>query len=136
MNPSDHFLRTINKDFDKVSTSHNFKRDLHIPASFSLIQYLTSIWKLLLAYSRPNAFTQCVHQDIEEGMNGEKMTTAQAIDTLVNSYKSSAYMDKVTRQIAEIREVVSHTSHSANLLSRHCILHTHFLHLLSAKLQI
>jgi len=75
-------------------------------------------------------------QDIEEGMNGEKMTTAQAIDTLVNSYKSSAYMDKVTRQIAEIREVVSHTSHSANLLSRHCILHTHFLHLLSAKLQI
>ncbi|RLN33844.1 ABC transporter G family member 11 [Panicum miliaceum] len=60
MNPSDHFLRTINKDFDK---------------------------------------------DIEEGMNGEKMTTAQAIDTLVNSYKSSAYMEKVTRQIADIREI-------------------------------
>ncbi|CAN6211009.1 unnamed protein product [Urochloa humidicola] len=60
MNPSDHFLRTINKDFDK---------------------------------------------DIEEGMNGEKMTTAQAIDTLVNSYKSSAYMEKVTREIADIREI-------------------------------
>ncbi|PUZ71114.1 hypothetical protein GQ55_2G289100 [Panicum hallii var. hallii] len=60
MNPSDHFLRTINKDFDK---------------------------------------------DIEEGMNGEKITTAQAIDTLVNSYKSSAYMEKVTRQIADIREI-------------------------------
>ncbi|RCV12085.1 hypothetical protein SETIT_2G240500v2 [Setaria italica] len=60
MNPSDHFLRTINKDFDK---------------------------------------------DIEEGLDGEKMTTAQAIDTLVNSYKSSAYMEKVTRQIAEIREI-------------------------------
>ncbi|KAF8694740.1 hypothetical protein HU200_037826 [Digitaria exilis] len=60
MNPSDHFLRTINKDFDK---------------------------------------------DIEEGMDGEKMTTAQAIDTLVNSYKSSAYMEKVTRQIADIREI-------------------------------
>jgi hypothetical protein len=43
MNPSDHFLRTINKDFDKVSTSHNFKRDLHNPARFSLTQYLTSI---------------------------------------------------------------------------------------------
>ncbi|XP_062200122.1 ABC transporter G family member 1-like [Phragmites australis] len=58
MNPSDHFLRTINKDFDK---------------------------------------------DIE-GLNGEKTTTAQAIDTLVNSYKSSAYVEKVTRQIADIRE--------------------------------
>ncbi|CAL5063918.1 unnamed protein product [Urochloa decumbens] len=60
MNPSDHFLRTINKDFDK---------------------------------------------DIEEGINGEKMTTAEAIDTLVNSYKSSVYMEKVTRQIADIREI-------------------------------
>ncbi|XP_020396957.1 ABC transporter G family member 12 isoform X1 [Zea mays] len=60
MNPSDHFLRTINKDFDK---------------------------------------------DIEEGLNGEtKMTTAEAIDTLVNSYKASAYMEKVTRQIADTRE--------------------------------
>ncbi|CAD6218859.1 unnamed protein product [Miscanthus lutarioriparius] len=60
MNPSDHFLRTINKDFDK---------------------------------------------DIEEGLNGEiKMTTAEAIDTLVSSYKASAYMEKVTRQIADIRE--------------------------------
>jgi hypothetical protein len=42
------------------------------------------------------------------------MTTAEAIDTLVNSYKASAYMEKVTRQIADIREIVSRTtSHSA-----------------------
>ncbi|XP_062211152.1 ABC transporter G family member 1-like [Phragmites australis] len=59
MNPSDHFLRTINKDFDK---------------------------------------------DIEEGLNGEKMTTAQTIDTLVNSYQSSTHLEKVTRQIADMRE--------------------------------
>jgi hypothetical protein len=45
-------------------------------------------------------------------MDGEKMTTAQAIDTLVNSYKSSAHMEKVTRQIADMREIVSHV-HSA-----------------------
>ena len=64
-------------------------------------------------------------------MNGEKMTTAQAIDTLVNSYKSSAYMDKVTRQIAGIRETVSHTSHSANLLSRQW----HFAHSFPASSQ-
>ncbi|KAL6656178.1 hypothetical protein ACP70R_007004 [Stipagrostis hirtigluma subsp. patula] len=59
MNPSDHFLRTINKDFDK---------------------------------------------DIEEGVDGVKITTAQAIDTLVNSYKSSAHLEKVMRQIADIRD--------------------------------
>ncbi|KAL5201023.1 hypothetical protein ABZP36_035377 [Zizania latifolia] len=58
MNPSDHFLRTINKDFDK---------------------------------------------DIEEGIDGKSMTTAQAIDTLVSSYKSSAHLEKVTRQIQDIR---------------------------------
>ncbi|EEC84739.1 hypothetical protein OsI_31728 [Oryza sativa Indica Group] len=58
MNPSDHFLRTINKDFDK---------------------------------------------DIEEGMDGKKMTTAQAIDTLVNSYKSSVHLEKVTHHIQDIR---------------------------------
>ncbi|EMS61063.1 ABC transporter G family member 11 [Triticum urartu] len=50
MNPSDHFLRTINKDFDN---------------------------------------------DIEEGLGGKKTTTAENIDALVVSYKSSVYMDKV-----------------------------------------
>ncbi|GJN24125.1 hypothetical protein PR202_gb11847 [Eleusine coracana subsp. coracana] len=59
MNPSDHFLRTINKDFDN---------------------------------------------DIEEGLGGEKTTTAQAIDALVNSYKSSPHLEKVVREIARIRE--------------------------------
>uniref|UniRef100_A0A0E0R579 ABC-2 type transporter transmembrane domain-containing protein n=1 Tax=Oryza rufipogon TaxID=4529 RepID=A0A0E0R579_ORYRU len=58
MNPSDHFLRTINKDFDK---------------------------------------------DIEVGLDGKTMTTTQAIDTLVNSYKSSVHLAKVMHQIEEIR---------------------------------
>ncbi|KAJ4758816.1 ABC transporter G family member 2 [Rhynchospora pubera] len=57
-NPSDHFLRTINKDFDK------------------------------------------------EG-NAEARTTnaAQAIQHLVNSYKSSSHAQKVLQEIAEIRQV-------------------------------
>lgn len=38
MNPSDHFLRTINKDFDKVSTSYDFKR--LVSESFSLHTHL------------------------------------------------------------------------------------------------
>ncbi|XP_040383273.1 LOW QUALITY PROTEIN: ABC transporter G family member 1-like [Oryza brachyantha] len=58
MNPSDHFLRTINKDFDK---------------------------------------------DIEEGMDGKIMTTTQAIDTLVSSYKSSFHWEKVMHRIEQIR---------------------------------
>lgn len=111
MNPSDHFLRTINKDFDKVSTSHDLKRHLHNPASFSLI--LIQHLKSCSLHTHFPTHVHSVHQDIEEGLDGEKMTTAQAIDTLVNSYKSSAYMEKVTRQIAEIREIVSHTLHTA-----------------------
>ncbi|KAF0913788.1 hypothetical protein E2562_024876 [Oryza meyeriana var. granulata] len=59
MNPCDHFLRTINKDFEK---------------------------------------------DIEEDhLDRKMMTTTQAIDTLVNSYKSSVHLVKVTHQIEEIR---------------------------------
>ncbi|KAI4966352.1 hypothetical protein ZWY2020_041210 [Hordeum vulgare] len=60
MNPSDHFLRTINKDFDN---------------------------------------------DIEEGLSGKKTTTAENIDALASSYKSSVHMDKVTRQIVDIRGI-------------------------------
>jgi hypothetical protein len=45
-------------------------------------------------------------QDIEEGVGGKKMTTAQAIDALATAYKSSMHMEKVTRQIADIRSTV------------------------------
>lgn len=73
-----------------------------------------SIMKLSFVFHTSYTLTcprYCVHQDIEEGLNGEiKMTTAEAIDTLVNSYKASAYMEKVTRQIADTREAVSHRS--------------------------
>lgn len=48
-----------------------------------------------------------IPQDIEEGLGGKKTTTAENIDALVASYKSSVHMDKVTRQIADIRGTVS-----------------------------
>jgi hypothetical protein len=35
------------------------------------------------------------------------MTTTQAIDALATAYKSSVHMEKVTRQIADIRNTVS-----------------------------
>ncbi|XP_010937387.1 ABC transporter G family member 1 [Elaeis guineensis] len=57
-NPSDHYLRTINKDFEK---------------------------------------------DIEEGPKVNPITTAEVIETLVKSYKSSIISQQVAQQIAEIR---------------------------------
>jgi hypothetical protein len=61
------------------------------------------------------------------------MTTAEAIDTLVNSYKASAYMEKVTRQIADTREAVSHIRHHSELRRRrhvysYMLCAAHFLH--------
>ncbi|KAF5175145.1 Abc transporter g family member [Thalictrum thalictroides] len=58
-NPPDHYLRTINKDFD---------------------------------------------QDIEQGF-GNSVTTDEAINTLVNSYKSSTTRQQVDKQIAEIHKM-------------------------------
>ncbi|KAG1366538.1 ABC transporter G family member 11 [Cocos nucifera] len=58
-NPSDHYLRTINKDFEK---------------------------------------------DIEEGPEVNPVTTAEAIEILVKSYKSSTIPQQVVEQIAEICE--------------------------------
>ncbi|KAM0859394.1 hypothetical protein ACQ4PT_047235 [Festuca glaucescens] len=81
MNPSDHFLRTINKDFDN---------------------------------------------DIEEGLGGKKTTTAQAIDALATAYKSSVHMEKVTRQIADIRgtggEVVKMEGQQPSFLTQSVVL--------------
>ncbi|KAF9601544.1 hypothetical protein IFM89_020372 [Coptis chinensis] len=57
-NPSDHYLRTINKDFD---------------------------------------------QDIEQGY-GRSITTEEAINALVNSYKSSQICQQVGKKIAEIHK--------------------------------
>ncbi|KAJ3676924.1 hypothetical protein LUZ60_002648 [Juncus effusus] len=59
-NPSDHFLRTINKDFDK---------------------------------------------DLDESERTKNTNTAEAIEILVNSYKSSSYAQNVVQQIAEICQV-------------------------------
>ncbi|PIA52061.1 hypothetical protein AQUCO_01000146v1 [Aquilegia coerulea] len=66
-NPSDHYLRTINKDFD---------------------------------------------QDIEQGF-GKSITTEEAINTLVKSYKSSITRQQVDEQIAEIHKMVCDQINSA-----------------------
>ncbi|XP_026410777.1 ABC transporter G family member 11-like isoform X2 [Papaver somniferum] len=64
-NPSDHYLRTINKDFDKVSLIKNV--------------------------------------DIEQGFVGNKQaTTDEAINILVDSYKSSQFFLLVKHRVSEI----------------------------------
>ncbi|XP_020244703.1 ABC transporter G family member 11-like [Asparagus officinalis] len=57
---SDHYLKTINKDFDK---------------------------------------------DMEEGIDAKTITTAEAIKTLVKSYRASVNSQVVMQQIAEIHEM-------------------------------
>ncbi|ONK74113.1 uncharacterized protein A4U43_C03F2900 [Asparagus officinalis] len=59
-NPSDHYLKTINKDFDK---------------------------------------------DMEEGPDAKTITTAEAIETLVKSYRASVNSQVVRQQIAEIQQM-------------------------------
>ncbi|RZC72717.1 hypothetical protein C5167_048193 [Papaver somniferum] len=64
-NPSDHYLRTINKDFDQISLLKNL--------------------------------------DAEQGCAGNKLTTTEeAINILVESYKSSQFFLQVKHQVSEI----------------------------------
>ncbi|KAI3943742.1 hypothetical protein MKW98_004247 [Papaver atlanticum] len=64
-NPSDHYLRTINKDFEKVSLIKNV--------------------------------------DTEQGFVGNKQaTTEEAINILVESYKSSQFFVQVKHRVSEI----------------------------------
>ncbi|KAM7470624.1 hypothetical protein LguiA_008807 [Lonicera macranthoides] len=81
-NPSDHFLRTINKDFDEVCC--NFCSNL---ANIHRTRMMVSICE----------------QDIEQGKgsNGRK-PTEEVIDMLINSYKSSNYSQQVLIQVAQI----------------------------------
>ncbi|KAB8117311.1 hypothetical protein EE612_059147 [Oryza sativa] len=60
-NPSEHFLGTINKDFD---------------------------------------------EEIVEDSRYRRKTAAKAIDTLTNAYQSSAYLEKTTNQIIQMKEMV------------------------------
>uniref|UniRef100_A0A0E0MLP8 ABC transporter domain-containing protein n=1 Tax=Oryza punctata TaxID=4537 RepID=A0A0E0MLP8_ORYPU len=61
-NPSEHFLGTINKDFD---------------------------------------------EEIVEDSRNKRKTAAEAIDTLANAYQSSAYSEKTTYQIIQMKEMAS-----------------------------
>ncbi|KAI3845464.1 hypothetical protein MKX03_023399 [Papaver bracteatum] len=70
-NPSDHYLRTINKDFDKLS----FIED----------------------------------EDSEQGFAGNKIsTTEEAIQILVESYKSSQFFQQVKHRVSEISNKEGH----------------------------
>ncbi|RZC89633.1 hypothetical protein C5167_027176 [Papaver somniferum] len=70
-NPSDHYLRTINKDFDKLS----FIED----------------------------------EDSEQGFAGNKIsTTEEAIQILVESYKSSQFFQQVKHCVSEISNKEGH----------------------------
>ncbi|XP_062002349.1 ABC transporter G family member 11 [Rosa rugosa] len=71
-NPSDHFLRCVNSDFDKVKATLKGSMKLRFEASDDPV---------------------------------EKITTAEAIRVLVDSYRSSQYSYAATEKVAEISKV-------------------------------
>ncbi|KAM1442678.1 hypothetical protein COP2_010523 [Malus domestica] len=71
-NPSDHFLRCINSDFDKVKATLKGSMKLRFEASDDPL---------------------------------EKMTTAEAIRVLINSYRSSQYSYAAREKVEEISKV-------------------------------
>ena len=46
-------------------------------------------------------------QDIEQGIAGTATPTEEAIDTLINSYKSSESYHQLQRHVAELNKKVS-----------------------------
>jgi len=89
-NPSDHYLRTINKDFDKVS------RNLMFPSLFSDAPVIST--KLT---------NKSFVQEIEGGSDNKYPSTAKAIDILTRSYKASNTCQEVAMQVAQINRMVS-----------------------------
>ncbi|KAF5444193.1 hypothetical protein F2P56_036687 [Juglans regia] len=89
-NPSDHFLKTINKDFEK---------------------------------------------DIEEGLAGSAISTEEAIEILVESYKSSDRFQQVPKQVAEIcklqdhKELETKRSHASFLTQCHVLTRRSFVNM-------
>ncbi|XP_041015442.1 ABC transporter G family member 1-like [Juglans microcarpa x Juglans regia] len=88
-NPSDHFLKTINKDFEK---------------------------------------------DIEEGLAVSAISTEEAIERLVESYKSSDRFQQVPKQVAEIckqdhRELETKRSHASFLTQCHVLTRRSFVNM-------
>ncbi|MQL81487.1 hypothetical protein Taro_013949 [Colocasia esculenta] len=88
-NPSDHYLRTINKDFGKV------ERIL-----FKLIPFPYPLQKGLIRskYTDKN--------DIEEGDGGKWIATTEAINILVECYQSSGIRQQVIERIKEFCKMV------------------------------
>lgn len=85
-NPSDHYLRTINADFDTVNTSHDKPFLLRDDALY------------------PSKTHYLFHQDVEQGHGG---STEEAISVLVKSYKSSEISQRVCLRAASIRDQVN-----------------------------
>ncbi|KAF9587200.1 hypothetical protein IFM89_039589 [Coptis chinensis] len=80
-NPSDHFLRCVNSDFDKVKATLKGSMKLRVPISKS----------------------DSLFERTDDPL--EKITTAEAIRTLVNFYTSSHYSYAAKARVEEISKV-------------------------------
>lgn len=97
--PSDHYLRTINTDFDEVRFSSS---------SLSLSSDQISNLQLEGPGQKQN-FRVNDDQDIDQRFGGEMSSTKEVIKTLVRSYKSTNSYRQVRRQMSDINRLVSKT---------------------------
>lgn len=93
-NPSDHFLKTINKDFDVVRA---------FLLQYNAFNSCTISWEIIITSCYKNLVTYLC-QDIEQGV--PKVSTEEVIDTLVKSFRSSPNCQEVLGEVAKINKQV------------------------------
>ena len=109
-NPSDHFLRCVNSDFDRVKPTEKSSlrhRVMSLPCLlyFKVPVHLV-IFKFLLFYLQANGIVDA----------SSKLMTSEIIELLTTSYSNSEHAILTASRIHEISQVVS------SFAPKHCIL--------------
>ena len=104
-NPSDHFLRCINSDFDKVKATLKGSMKLRVLHFLSTLYWASqSTAKRVFRFLVNSIF----HHQFEASDDPlDKITTAEAIRTLINLYRTSQYCYSAREKVEEISKVVS-----------------------------
>ena len=102
-NPSDHFLRCINSDFDKVKATLKGSMKMRVRAQIHLLRSLNSC---ILNMFPEKIFLLFVVQFEGREDPLDKITTAEAIRRLTDFYTRSQYYYAAREKVDEISRVV------------------------------